>query len=88
MTKHRAKKTEVRPSRARGARTALQGGAGYAVAEFVDAVIYDMPGSGVALLAVILTALFSWAQTTVEDAVGVALLRDVPEPDAPVADTP
>ena len=75
------------PKIARPTRTALQGGAGYLVAQFVDEVIYDMSPAGVLLLALILTPVVSFLQTAVEDYFGKALLRDIPEPDAPVADT-
>lgn len=93
MTRHQqpparrrdAESSTIRPSRARGARTALQGGAGYVVAELIDTFL-ALSDSQLALLAVILTALFSWVQTTVEDYIGKALLREVPEADQPVAD--
>lgn len=74
------------PKVARPTRTAIQGGAGYLVAEFIDEVVYDMSGKGLVLLSLILTVFFSWAQTAVEDYFGRALLRDIPEPDQPVAD--
>jgi cell shape-determining protein MreD len=83
MSRHRT--TTVSPGKARGARTAVQGGAGYLVAELVDTFV-NLNDTQLALLAVILTALFSWVQTVVEDASGRAFLRDIPEPDQPVAD--
>lgn len=79
-------KTKTSPGVARGTRTAVQGGAGLLLAEFVDTVIYDMPGAGVIILAAILGGLVSWLQVTVEDAIGKAFLREIPEPDAPVTD--
>jgi hypothetical protein len=76
---------KTKPATARGTRTAVQGGAGYAVAELVDTFI-DLNDTQLAALAVVLTIAFSWIQTTLEDWRGVAFLRDIPEPDAPVAD--
>jgi hypothetical protein len=73
------------PKNARGARTAIQGGAGYLVAELIDTFV-DLDKTQLALVAVLLTALFSWVQTAVEDYTGKALLREIPEPNQPVAD--
>jgi cell shape-determining protein MreD len=83
--RRRAEKHEAKPATARGTRTALQGGAGYLVAQLLDTFV-ELSDSQLALVAVILTALFSWLQTVVEDYSGHALLREVPETDPPVVD--
>lgn len=62
----------------RGGRTAVQGGAGYAIAELIDSFV-ELDGGQVALVAVILTALFAYVQTLVEEALGAGLLRRVEE---------
>ncbi len=89
MTAHRKKNRtgpQARPSIARPARTALQGGAGFTVAELLDTFV-DLSDSQLALVAVILTAFFAWVQVLVEDGFGLALLRDVPEHATPLVDT-
>lgn len=78
MTQKRASQSVTRPTR-----TALQGGAGYAVAELVDS-FHDLSEVQIALLAVVLTIFFSWVQTTVENAIGKGFLRDVPPTTDPV----
>ena len=80
-------KRKASPGVARGTRTAVQGGAGILLAELVDSLV-DLPDPTVVILAAVLGGLVSWAQVLVEDAVGRAFLREIPEPDQPVADTP
>lgn len=78
---------KVSPGAARGTRTAVQGGAGILLAELVDSLV-DLPDPTVVILAAILGGFVSWAQVVIEDAVGHAFLREIPEPDQPVADAP
>lgn len=70
---------------ARPARTAIQGGAGYAVAELVDSFV-GLEDSQVFWLAAVLTLAFSYVQTLVENYLGAGLLRQVPPTTAPVVD--
>lgn len=71
---------------ARPVRGAAQGATSYIVVEFVDSFLYDMNdkqyGAAVALLAI----LFSFIQVVVENYMGKAVLRTIPEPDAKVID--
>jgi hypothetical protein len=71
---------------ARPARTGLQGGAGWVVAEFIDAFLWDMDDRQYGIAVVVLGSVISWIQNTVENHYGKGLLRQVPEPDPPVVD--
>lgn len=72
---------------ARPVRTAVQGGLGFAVTEFIDAFgIYDMDERQYGACAVILTVVFSGAQTLVENLWGKGFLRQVPGPDVEVVE--
>lgn len=90
MTAHRSSKKnrsgpQARPSIARPTRTIVQGGAGLTAAELID-TFHDLSDTQLALVAVLLTALFAWVQVLVEDGFGLALLRDVPEHSTPLVD--
>ena len=78
-------KPRVSDAVARPARTAIQGGAGYAVAELVDSFVGLTDGQ-VFWLAAVLTLAFSYAQTLIENHLGAGLLRQVPPTTAPVVD--
>ncbi len=68
----------------RPVRTLLQGGAGYAVVEFIDAFhIYDMDERQYAIATVVIGAAIGWIQVNVENYFGKALLRDIPDESGP-----
>ncbi len=71
---------------ARPVRTAAQGGLAWVVTENVDAFLYDMSDRQYGALLGLLIILFGWAQVLVENNLGKAFLRVIPEPDAPVVD--
>jgi hypothetical protein len=69
----------VSQSVARPVRTTVQGGAAFAVTEFIDAFgIVQMDERQYGACAVILTIVFSWAQTLIENGLGKGFLRRVP----------
>lgn len=81
-----ARKT-VSETIARPLRTAPQGGLAWAVTEGIDAFIVDMNDRQYGILIVLLTMLFSFLQTAVENGIGKALLRTLPDHPQPVTDT-
>lgn len=61
----------------RPVRTAIQGGAGYATVEFVNAFhIYNMDERQYAIAVVVLTALYSWLQVMAENYLLKGFLRE------------
>ena len=79
-------KKKTAPATARGTRTGVQGGVAGAIVALLASFGLELTETQVGLAIVILTALFSYVQTVVEDHYGKALLREVPEGDQPVAD--
>lgn len=76
--------TTVSEAVARPARTAIQMTPAAVITECVDVFVYDMDERGYLALFALLTLLFGYAQTTIENAKGRGWwLRDVPTPPAP-----
>lgn len=72
---------------ARPLRTAPQGGAAWAVTEGVDAFIWNMDDRQYGILVVLLTMLFSFVQAAIENGIGKAFLRTLPDHPQPITDT-
>lgn len=70
---------------ARPARTAGQGGLGYALMAAIQSFHHFTPEQYGALL-LLFTIIFGWVQVTVENRLGKAILRDVPSRTAPLTD--
>lgn len=85
MGKH--EKTVVSTTIANPIRTAAQGGAGWLATEFIDAWIYDMNDRQYGIAVLVIGALVSLVQNYVENRTGKAILRDIPQPDAPIVET-
>jgi hypothetical protein len=65
---------------AAGARTSIQSGAGWAVTEALNAFhIVDMDPRQYGISVLILTAVFSFLQNNVENGIGKAFLKKLPE---------
>lgn len=80
MARTRVSQTVTRPTR-----TGVQGGAAYAILEFLVAFdLVDLTGRQWAVSMLILTAVVSFAQTALENRAGVGFLRAVPPRDEPV----
>lgn len=79
-------KTRISEAVARPLRTAPQGGAAWAFTEGIDAFIYDMNDRQYGISIVLLTMLFSFIQTAIENGIGKAFLRSVPPYSTPVVD--
>ena len=61
-------------------RGAVQGGAGWAITEFVDAFhIYSMDERQFVISVIVFGAIFTFIQNTIENSIGKALLKKVPE---------
>lgn len=71
---------------ARPTRTALQGGAGGALAVLIDETFYDLTDAGLMALALVLTTFIGWVQVTIEDYTGRALLRSIPPTEVPIVE--
>lgn len=71
---------------ARPARTAGQLVTATAIVEFVDAVVYDMSDRAYMASIGLLVIVLAWLQVLIENFFGKAVLRKIPEPDAPVVD--
>jgi hypothetical protein len=78
--------TKVSEALARPVRTGAQGGAGWAVTEFIDAFFWNMDERQYGILIVVLTTLIGYVQVLVENYFGKALLRNIPAADVKVVD--
>lgn len=78
--------TKVSDAVARPTRGVLQGGAGWVVTEGIDAFLWDMNDRQYGIAVIILGALVSFIQNTVENRAGVAILRDLPPKPQPVVE--
>lgn len=79
--------TRVSEAVARPVRGVGQGGAGWAVIEVVEAFhIYEFDERQSIISIIILTALVSFLQNTIENRLGKGLLRNVPPTTVPVVD--
>lgn len=79
-------KVTVSESVARAGRTAPQGGLAWAISEGIDAFFYDMSDRQYGVLIVLLTMLFAFIQSAIENGIGRAFLRNVPPTKSPVVD--
>lgn len=80
-------RTTVSETVARPLRTAPQGGLAWAITEGIDAFIVDMNDRQYGILVVLLTIVVSFIQAVVENGIGKALLRTLPDHPQPVTDT-
>lgn len=78
--------TTVSEAIARPLRTAPQGGLAWAVTEGIDAFIVDMDERQYGVLIVLLTMVFSFVQTAIENGIGKAFLRRLPATEQPIVD--
>lgn len=78
--------TRVSEAVARPLRTAPQGGLAWAITEGVDAFFWNMDERQYGVAIVLLTIIISFIQTTIEDGLGKAILRDVPDASPVVGD--
>jgi hypothetical protein len=74
----------VSESLARPLRTAPQGGLAWALTEGIDAFVYDLSQQQYGIALVLLTMLFSFLQTAIEQGIGKAFLRTLPNTPEPV----
>lgn len=82
--------TQVNEATARATRGGLQGGAGWAVVEVLEQFgIYDFTQGQASITILVLSAVFSYVQNTLENKGKIpALLRQVPPTEVPVVDRP
>lgn len=78
--------TRVSEAVARPVRTATQGGLSWAVVEGIDAFFWNMDERQYGVAIVLLGILFSFIQTAIEDGLGKAFLRDLPDTGVPVVE--
>jgi len=80
-------KNRISEAVARPVRTAGQGTVAWLVTEGIDSFLVDLDERQYGVAVGLLTVAFSFVQNVVENGWGKALLRDLPDEGAPVADT-
>jgi hypothetical protein len=81
-----AQRKKVNEAVARPARTAVQATPAFLITSFIDSTIWDMNDETFGLVVLILTTVFSFVQTAIENSRGKGLMRNVPPKEAPVID--